>query len=70
METPKPKLIITESDGDNPMKAMCSSCRAILPALDGKGPEANRRLIETCFQDHVKAEHSDQPPPWEIEQGE
>jgi hypothetical protein len=65
MEIPKPSLIITERSGDTPTTAMCSACRAIFPTVEGKGPEANRRLLESSFEKHVKAEHSGQPPPWE-----
>jgi len=66
LETPK---LIIEWDGETPTSAMCSTCRAIFPTLEGKEPEANRRLVESAFWEHVKAEHSDQPPPWENAQG-
>jgi len=60
-----PKLIVTERDCETPMAGMCSLCRAIFPAIKENGAEANKRLLESCFRDHIKAEHSDQPPPWE-----
>ena len=66
METPK---LIIEWDGETPTSAMCSACRAMFPAVEGKGPETNKRLLERFFQKHVKAEHSDQRPPWENAQG-
>ena len=65
-----PKLIITERNGDTPTTAVCSACRAIFPTVEWNGPEANRRLVESAFQKHVKAEHSDQPPPRESTQGD
>ena len=62
-----PKLII-EWDGEKPAKTMCSVCRAIFPTLMPNGTDSNKRLLESAFQDHVRAEHADQPPPWESEQ--
>jgi len=60
-----PKLILKELGGQSPTSPMCSLCRAIFPTINGKEPDANKRLLEIWFQEHVKAEHSDQPPPWE-----
>ena len=60
-----PRLII-EWDGENPTSAMCSVCRAIFPAVEQNGPEANIRLLESAFEWHVKAEH--QSPPSKTEQ--
>jgi hypothetical protein len=65
LETPK---LIIEWDGEDPTSAMCSACRAIFPTLEEEGAEANKRLLESFFQVHVDAEHSDQPPPWETGQ--
>ena len=62
MEAPK---LITEWKGDTPISAMCSACRAIFPTVEGKEPEANKRLLESSFEKHVKAEHANQPPPRE-----
>lgn len=64
MEIRKPNLII-EWDGDSLTKGMCSACRAVFPTLEGNGTEANKQLLESFFQVHIKAEHSDQPPPSE-----
>jgi hypothetical protein len=58
METPK---LIIEWDGETPTSALCSAYRAIFPTIKWNGPEANRRLVERAFQEHVKAEHPDQP---------
>jgi hypothetical protein len=58
----EPPKLISEWDGETPISAMCSACRAMFPTLDGKEPEANKRLVESLFQKHVKAERSDQPP--------
>jgi hypothetical protein len=62
METPK---LIIEWDGENPAKTMCNICRAIFPALTPNVADSNKRILESAFQDHVRAEHSNQPPPWE-----
>jgi len=59
MESAKPKLIIS-GDGEAPTSAICSVCGAIFPTLKEKGADENKRLVESCFQDHVRAEHSDQ----------
>jgi len=68
METPK--LIITEQDGETPMLGMCSVCRALFPAITGNERDRNNRLLESAFQEHVKAEHSDQPASRKTGQGE
>jgi len=58
MESPK---LLIEWHGKTPT-AMCSVCRAIFPALDAHGRDANERLLESAFQDHVRAEHSSTTP--------
>ena len=58
-----PQLTI-EWDGDNPTKAMCSVCRAIFPTIEGKGAEANRRLVERAFEAHVKLPAKNNTSEW------
>ena len=60
MESPKPKLIFS-GDGEAPTSAICSVCGAVFPTLKENGADANKRLLEDCFQQHVRGEHSDQP---------
>ena len=60
METPN---LIVEWNGANPTSGMCSVCRAIFPAVEWNGPEANGRLLERTFQEHVKTEHSGSTSP-------
>ena len=65
-----PRLIVTEQDRDTPMFGTCSVCRAIFPTVEANGRDRNIRLLERVFQQHLKAEHSDQPPLWKMGQGE
>jgi len=52
------------------MLGMCSVCRALFPAITGNERDRNNRLLESAFQEHVKAEHSDQPASRKTGQGE
>jgi hypothetical protein len=60
----EPKLILTESDDHSLTSAMCSLCQTLFPTFKEKSFDANKELLERCFQQHVKAEHLGQPPPW------
>ena len=66
----RPKLINAKQDGETPMLGMCSVCRALFPTIKGNERDRNNRLLESAFQEHVKAEHSDRPASWKTGQGE